>query len=207
MTLVVSLGALILPGSLTAAGTAATTAGALGAASAGAGVGAAGGALSGALIGGTAGTAAGLSSLGAGIAGTVGAGALGAAGAGINEMVQSADAADAAAKADAARGIANQPTLAAGLAPAQAPAAAAAVPLAGIGSEKPVQGAAEGGIMMAKGGHVPLKDGAYIIPADVVSALGNGSTKAGGQFLRQLIESVKSESTKRHGLGAVHKHA
>jgi hypothetical protein len=201
MTLVVSLGALILPGSLTAAGTAATTAGALGAASAGAGVGAAGGALSGALIGGTAGTAAGLSSLGAGIAGTVGAGALGAAGAGINEMVQSADAADAAP----ARGVANQPTLAAGLAPAQAPAAAAAGPLAGIGSENSMQGAAEGGIMMAKGGHVPLKDGAYIIPADVVSALGNGSTKAGGQFLRQLIESVKDEATKRQGLGAVHK--
>ena len=201
MTLVVSIGTSILGtlGASTAAGSV------LGAASAGAGVGAAGGALSGALIGGTAGTAAGLSSLGAGIAGTVGAGALGAAGAGINEMVQSADAADAAAKADVARGVANQPTLAAGLAPAQAPAAAAAGPLAGIGSENSMQGAAEGGIMMAKGGHVPLKDGAYIIPADVVSALGNGSTKAGGEFLRQLIESVKGESTKRHGLGAVHK--
>lgn len=204
MTLVVSLGTLILPTSLTAAGTAATAAGALGATSAAAGVGAAGGALSGALIGST---AAGLSGLGAGIAGTVGAGALGAVGAGINEAVTSADAADAAAKADAARGIANQPQLAAGLAPAQAPGAAAANPLAGIGSDKPIQGAAEGGIMMAKGGHIPLKDGAYIIPADVVSALGNGSTKAGGAFLRQLIEAVKDESTKRHGLGAVHKYA
>lgn len=206
MTLVVSLGTLILPTSLTAAGTAATAAGALGATSAAAGVGAAGGALSGALIGST---AAGLSGLGAGIAGTVGAAALGGVGAGINEVVESADAADAAAKADVARGVANQPKLAAGLTPAQAPgaAAAAANPLAGIGSDQPIQGAAEGGIMMAKGGHIPLKDGAYVIPADVVSALGNGSTKAGGAFLRQLIEAVKDESTKRHGLGAVHKDA
>ena len=182
MTLVVSIGASLL-GSLgvgTAAGTAATAAGALGATSAAAGVGAAGGALSGALIGST---AAGLSGLGAGIAGTVGAAALGGVGAGINEAVESADAADAAAKADVARGVANQPKLAAGLTPAQAPgaaAAAAANPLAGIGSDQPIQGAAEGGIMRAKGGHIPLKDGAYVIPADVVSALGNGSTKAGG---------------------------
>lgn len=188
MTLVVSIGTTILGGSLLGAGAAGT------------------GVLAGATL---SGVASGLGTGAAIAAGTVGAGTLGAVGAGINEMVESADAADAAAKADVARGVANQPQLAAGLTPAQAPgaAAAAANPLAGIGSDQPIQGAAEGGIMMAKGGHIPLKDGAYVIPADVVSALGNGSTKAGGAFLRQLIEAVKDESTKRHGLGAVHKAA
>ena len=189
MTLVVSIGTTILGGSLLGAGAAGT------------------GVLAGATL---SGVASGLGTGAAIAAGTVGAGTLGAVGAGINEAVESADAADAAAKADVARGVANQPKLAAGLTPAQAPgaaAAAAANPLAGIGSDQPIQGAAEGGIMRAKGGHIPLKDGAYVIPADVVSALGNGSTKAGGAFLRQLIEAVKDESTKRHGLGAVHKAA
>jgi hypothetical protein len=54
---------------------------------------------------------------------------------------------------------------------------------------------------MAKGGKVPLTDGAFIIPADVVSALGNGSTKAGAAYLDRLLEEVKSVSSKRHGLG------
>lgn len=186
MTLVVSIGSTILGGSLLGAGAAGT------------------GVLAGATL---SGVASGLGTGAAIAAGTVGAGVLGGVGAGINEAVESADAADAAAKADVARGVANQPQLAAGLAPAQAPGAAAANPLAGIGSDQPIQGAAEGGIMRAKGGRIPLKDGAYIIPADVVSALGNGSTKAGGAFLRQLIEAVKDEATKRQGLGAVYKHA
>ena len=61
-----------------------------------------------------------------------------------------------------------------------------------------------GSIGMAKGGQVPIKEGAYVIPADVVSALGNGSSKAGADFLYRLLYEVKVEATKRHGLGAVH---
>ena len=59
----------------------------------------------------------------------------------------------------------------------------------------------------ASGGHVPLKNGAYIIPADVVSALGNGSSKAGAEFLQRLMVQVKHEATKRQGLGAARAHA
>lgn len=59
-----------------------------------------------------------------------------------------------------------------------------------------------GSIGMAGGGQVPVKNGAYIIPADVVSALGNGSSKAGAEFLRRLMDGVKVEATKRYGLGA-----
>jgi len=59
-----------------------------------------------------------------------------------------------------------------------------------------------GSIGMARGGQVPVKNGAYIIPADVVSALGNGSSKAGAEFLRRLMEEVKREAVGRHGLGA-----
>ena len=63
-----------------------------------------------------------------------------------------------------------------------------------------------GNIGFAKGGHVPLKDGAYIIPADVVSALGNGSSKAGAEFLQRLMIQVKHEAVKRQGMGAARAH-
>jgi hypothetical protein len=39
------------------------------------------------------------------------------------------------------------------------------------------------GLGWASGGQIALKEGQFIIPADVVSALGNGSTKAGARFL------------------------
>ena len=39
----------------------------------------------------------------------------------------------------------------------------------------------------AEGGEVPLEDGQFILPADIVSALGNGSTKAGAHFLDQFF--------------------
>lgn len=39
------------------------------------------------------------------------------------------------------------------------------------------------GLGMNEGGGVRLREGQFIIPADVVSALGNGSTKAGASFL------------------------
>ena len=40
---------------------------------------------------------------------------------------------------------------------------------------------------LAAGGEVDLEDGDFILPADVVSALGNGSTKAGAQFLDEFF--------------------
>ena len=68
-------------------------------------------------------------------------------------------------------------------------------------------GRATGGLTaLAHGGQVPLKDGAYIIPADVVSALGNGSSKAGAEFLRHLMMEVRKESVNIQGLGAAKKH-
>lgn len=77
-------------------------------------------------------------------------------------------------------------------------------PLGGLGDI----GMATGGITaLAQGGQVHLKEGAYIIPADVVSALGNGSTKAGAEFLRHLMIQVRKESIKRQGLGAAKNHA
>jgi hypothetical protein len=77
-------------------------------------------------------------------------------------------------------------------------------PLSSLGSI----GRATGGLTaLAHGGQVPLKDGAYIIPADVVSALGNGSSKAGAEFLRQLMMEVRKESVNIQGLGAAKNNA
>jgi hypothetical protein len=39
----------------------------------------------------------------------------------------------------------------------------------------------------SEGGSLALEDGQFIIPADVVSALGNGSTKAGAKFLDEFF--------------------
>ena len=39
----------------------------------------------------------------------------------------------------------------------------------------------------ASGGEINLEDGQFIFPADVVSAIGNGSTKAGAQFLDEFF--------------------
>lgn len=44
------------------------------------------------------------------------------------------------------------------------------------------------GLNFAKGGEVGLQEGQFIIPADVVSALGNGSTKAGANFLDEFFK-------------------
>lgn len=43
------------------------------------------------------------------------------------------------------------------------------------------------GSRYAGGGEVNLEDGQFILPADVVSALGNGSTKAGAKFLDEFF--------------------
>ena len=76
-------------------------------------------------------------------------------------------------------------------------------PLGGLGSI----GRATGGITaLAHGGQVALGDGAYIIPADVVSALGNGSSKAGADYLRRLMIEVRKEAVNLQGMGAAKKH-
>ena len=120
-------------------------------------------------------------------------------------MVNSQNAADLATKEDAARGatFANQNNT--GLAALQtAGLPTKAGPLAGLGK----MGKATGGLTaLAHGGQVPLKDGAYIIPADVVSALGNGSSKAGAQYLRQLMIEVRKEAVNLQGLGGAKKRA
>ena len=120
-------------------------------------------------------------------------------------MVNSQNAADLAAKEDAARGVAFANQNNTGLAALQAAGLPTkAGPLAGLGK----MGKATGGLTaLAHGGQVPLKDGAYIIPADVVSALGNGSSKAGAQYLRQLMIEVRKEAVNLQGLGGAKKRA
>lgn len=44
----------------------------------------------------------------------------------------------------------------------------------------------------AKGGAIHLRDGDFIIPADVVSAIGNGSTKAGAEYLDHLFQALRA---------------
>ena len=43
----------------------------------------------------------------------------------------------------------------------------------------------------AHGGSVHVRDGSFVIPADVVSALGNGSSKAGARFLTHFFASLE----------------
>lgn len=95
----------------------------------------------------------------------------------------------------------QKPEEAVNVTPGLAPGITAAMRPKDVYNQGPMGGM--GSIGMARGGQVPVRDGAYIIPADVVSALGNGSSKAGAEFLRRLMEEVKSQGVKRHGLGAV----
>ena len=136
------------------------------------------------------------------LAGTLGAGVLGGAAYGVSEMVSGAENADKAAaqnKAAQQKYIADTSSVPAAVTDATGVSTGDLAPIGDIG-----QSAATGGLLaLKKGGHVPLKDGAYIIPADVVSALGNGSSKAGAEFLRRLLVEVRNESVKRQGLGAV----
>ena len=121
-----------------------------------------------------------------------------------NQMINAAEAAKKAAGEDATRagvfanqnqaGMANLKSL--GFGAPSGPLSS----LSGIGK-------ATGGLTaLAHGGQIPLKDGAYIIPADVVSALGNGSSKAGAEFLRHLMMEVRKEAVGRQGIGAAKNH-
>lgn len=96
---------------------------------------------------------------------------------------------------------ADQQTSAANAVAAAAPAAAtnlysaSTAPISSGGQ----QYFATGGLTsLAKGG-VNLQDSDYIIPADVVSALGNGSSKAGARYLDQQFARLNSVG----GVGAL----
>jgi hypothetical protein len=53
---------------------------------------------------------------------------------------------------------------------------------------------ATGGLATLKGGgSIKMVDGQYVIPADVVSALGNGSSKAGAKYLAHAFERVRTQ--------------
>jgi hypothetical protein len=43
-----------------------------------------------------------------------------------------------------------------------------------------------------------LADGEFVIPADVVAALGNGSTKAGSDALYEMMHSIRARARKGH---------
>jgi len=43
-----------------------------------------------------------------------------------------------------------------------------------------------------------LADGEFVFPADVVSALGNGSTKAGTEKLYEMMHSIRARARKAH---------
>lgn len=61
---------------------------------------------------------------------------------------------------------------------------------------------ADGGyatLRAARGGSIQVRDGAFVIPADVVSALGNGSSKAGAKYLTQLFKSLEQGPPKKAG--------
>lgn len=61
-------------------------------------------------------------------------------------------------------------------------------------------GLAEGGLATLKGGgSIKMVDGQYVIPADVVSALGNGSSKAGAEFLREAFSQIRAQGGRRPG--------
>jgi hypothetical protein len=119
-------------------------------------------------------------------------------------MIDAQDAATKAAGEDKARGLDFINQGSSGLAGVRAAGLPdGSGPLGGLGSI----GRATGGITaLAHGGQVALGDGAYIIPADVVSALGNGSSKAGADYLRRLMIEVRKEAVGRQGMGAAKKH-
>lgn len=119
-------------------------------------------------------------------------------------IIDAQDATDKAASEDKARGLDFASQGSSGLAGVRAAGLPdGSGPLGSLGRI----GKATGGITaLAHGGQVPLGDGAYIIPADVVSALGNGSSKAGADYLRRLMIEVRKEAVNLQGMGAAKKH-
>lgn len=130
--------------------------------------------------------------IGAGTVGAVTLGGAAAAGMGIDAAISEGQ----AKEADKKVGVQNAADLA-------APAMATnlySTPTAPI-SQGGQQYFATGGITaLAKGGQsVNLGNADYIIPADVVSALGNGSTKAGARYLQEQFARLN----RIEGVGAL----
>ena len=117
---------------------------------------------------------------------------------GMGAMISDSMSADAAAQqADKRQGAIN--AAASGtVAPAAASVYSAPTTPISTGGQ---QYFATGGLTsLAKGGRsVRLEDSDYIVPADVVSALGNGSTKAGAQYLDEQLARLNQVS----GIGAL----
>lgn len=42
-----------------------------------------------------------------------------------------------------------------------------------------------------------MVDGQYVVSADVVSALGNGSSKAGAKFLQEAFNQIRAQGAKK----------
>lgn len=126
--------------------------------------------------------------LSAGLAtGVVGAATLAGIG-GVGAMISDSVSQDAAARqADKRQGIAN----AAAGAPSSMATSMYSAPTTPISSGGQQYFATGGLTSLAKGG-VNLQDSDYIIPADVVSALGNGSSKAGARYLDQQFARLNS---------------
>ena len=117
----------------------------------------------------------------------VGATTIGAAGA-LGMGIDSAISGGQAKTADKKQGAAN-----AAISGAVAPAAASvhSAPTTPISTGGQQYFATGGLTSLAKGGRsVRLEDSDYIVPADVVSALGNGSTKAGAKYLTHLCNAI-----------------
>jgi len=65
-----------------------------------------------------------------------------------------------------------------------------------------MQGNAQGGEIRyaaKQGGSVRLRNGDFIVPADVVSAIGNGSTKAGAKYLDHLFNALTAGPAPKAG--------
>lgn len=80
----------------------------------------------------------------------------------------------------------------------------AGLKLGGVTSNKPVEGYLDGpgdgmsdSIKATIDGHQParLADGEFVIPADVVSHLGNGSSKAGAKMLYAMMDRIRHART------------
>jgi hypothetical protein len=47
------------------------------------------------------------------------------------------------------------------------------------------------GPMLAKGGSIHMDSGSFVIPADIVSALGDGSSEGGFRFLESFFRDTE----------------
>lgn len=55
-------------------------------------------------------------------------------------------------------------------------------------------------VKMGKKGKARLSDGEYVMPADVVAHMGNGSSRAGGKRLDQMVQEIRKARTGNAGM-------